>query len=493
MAWLSLASTITKESCENPQVFDEVIRAFGYPLPATPIHRTHDLRTYLQKSIIGDVLSPFESDDLHKVEDASPFTKLEALHAVVFRLHFRNAEPLLLFEEICPAFFKWFPAGRIFIVRHDLIERFTELEIELSQAHFGWSYDNVQPIVWQETGTPGLRVSAGPEPPAHNAVQSGWWPQSITGFSEEGIPVWGLTLALGAFQPYVYGLLNFCGHVCIIFLPNKPINMFAEYEPNIFERFYWGLDYIQSDDTGNIAGYPIRRIRIETPWSVPEFSTYLEWTIDRLNNLLDWIWGLKDEIDDATCYLALMTCCRICVELCFIDREMSPLPRKNLAYDVVDKFASLVSSVSRTSRSEVETWEDLWHRQFFEDKIAPIIQKMPSPFDGYFADLGASVAEDIESSATHTYFRSDAMNNERRTIRWPLDSKEEAMPIPDWITELLRAHRNLHHGYLLRESQLPFLLAHTGEISNSLPDFPITLWHAFLQDPQFFVNLWSSP
>lgn len=369
-----------------------------------------------------------------EIQDEPLWLRILRIQAFFESIGYRNATPYHFEETIAPFFFKNFPCGKIWFVERNE-EKITHIfrkERELTEKEFG-----------------------------SEALLTGKQPQSMSGLQiPDSLQDFGLSLALIPNFPKIHGtnVNTLWGN--FLFIPELPINLFQEYKVNVTDALYGNLNFLYADDT-TISSGPRRQIDY---FEENVFPKYLEWYIDHLGILVDFVLN-RPNLDDF--YLLSLTLSRICVETYFMQVSWSSFIRKIVFFNLLDKYASLVKEVLRLSIKDVEIWKRMLSTSTYENKIKHNLEKVDEVVGSSFKGTGSAFYKD-NTIALSLHLEGNL-------------SEEE-------IGNLLRAYRNSHHGYLLRRDQRKLILSHTGNISNALPDLSIIFWHALLQNPEEFIN-----
>ena len=334
---------------------------------------------------------------------------------------------------VAPFFFENFKDGEIWYV--DCIEEdlnnIWKREYQLAQQHF--NADDV------------LQGSA---------------PQSMSGLFPYAFHDAGLSLPLLINYPNIYGKNVYTLYGNLIFVPIEGFNVFDTYEVNIFDLLRGKLDLLYSDVETVSAG-----IRLQTSFiDRTRLLEYIKWYIEKLSILIDFIYE-QENLDSF--YLLSLTLSRICVETYLIHISSSIFDRKNSIFNLLDKYANIIRFINN-SHSDTEIWKILVKKSFFDDRLEPMLSNIDRSINSSFAQIGRIIYED--NLATISFYDRERFTEEE-------------------ISDLLRAYRNTHHGYLLNPKWKKLILSHEGNISNYLPDLCIILWHAILENPSQFFDL----
>jgi len=372
-----------------------------------------------------------------ELQQKSIWERLLAIRAFFDRIGYMNATAYHFEKTIAPFFFENFPNGEIwFIIRDqselDLIFR---RESELSQKVYGLE-----------------------------GLVSGKLPQSMSGLQiYDTLLYFGLTLPLIINFPKIHGANAYTLWGSFLFIPDSPIDAQREYRLNVTDALSGNLDLLYADDTTISSG---TRPRVEY-FDKKSLPKYLEWYVNRLGLLMDFI-SNRNDLEEF--YLLSLTLSRICVETYLIQSSLSSFIRKIAFFNLLDKYASLVKEFSNPKINDVEIWKKLLTMSTYDGKIKRHLEEIDKFVGSSFAKF-----------ASHLY--------QDNAISLSLDHK--SILNEDEVGKLLRAYRNSHHGYFLWPDERKLILSHSGNISNALPDVGVILWHAFLQSPEEFFSLLS--
>jgi hypothetical protein len=374
---------------------------------------------------------------ISELQTGSLWEKLFKIKWLFDGIRYINAIPYHFEKTIAPFFFKNFPNGTICFVeqdKHDL-NSFFHKEFDLANKLYGLDH-----------------------------VLEGKHPQSMSGLQIYDILFdFGLSLSLMVNYPKVHGVNVYTYQGSFLFLPSSPIDAFQEYRLNAADLICANLDLLYSDDT-TISRGPRPLIEyIETG----AFSKYLNWYVDHLATLMSFAFEVADL---EKFHLLSLTLSRICVETFLVHSSFSAFVRKVVFFNLLDKYAGLVKELSSFRGSDVEIWKKILRKSFYQGMIQKQLEKIDNIVGSSFGNIGTACYEDVSTTLSLGQARAHILTEQE-------------------ISELLRAYRNSHHGYLLRPEERKMILSHDGNISNALPDLSIVLWHAFLQDPQGFLDL----
>jgi hypothetical protein len=350
-----------------------------------------------------------------------------------------NLPPLLLKELIAPHFFSNFPHGRILYVPVSKLRsiELMKLDIELGMKYLP-EFDGLVP------------------PHAGSSLDMELSLRSI-----------GVDLALHFAFPYLMGINAPLAFGNLVFQSGVPV---LTYDRDTFvaqDIFSLRLSGVYTDQFTPSRGVK-RPILVsaseEAPFSSADYYSYIEWYINRIPKLYDFILAQSDK-DDA--YLAALSVSRIVFETYLNILSEIPLIRLLLTFSTMDKLANLAYELGYSTQNESDTWLALLSPDFLA-RCSTILDHIPG-LGHHFSMLNKWMREDLLG-----------ITNERRlqNLRRDLNA-----------SKLMRIYRNSHHGYLLRDDLVrKTLLSHSGDIFNEFPDIVFLFWNAFLTDPPAFLT-----
>lgn len=179
---------------------------------------------------------------------------------------------------------------------------------------------------------------------------------------------------------------------------------------------------------------------------------YLEWYIPKVGNVMASIVKMDDALSR---HVVSLTVNRIAIDLAQIMTIETPYLRKWYFFYLLDSLTSLEGLRQGLSAKQLKVkatgiWKEFLEDTFYNNRVKQALQQIPNPV----------IREHLQEHISAEYSK-----------------------LTPALINLLRTYRNTHHGYYLaNEKAIKDLLAHSGEISNDLPDIAIGLWHYLLLD-----------
>ncbi len=194
---------------------------------------------------------------------------------------------------------------------------------------------------------------------------------------------------------------------------------------------------------------------------------YLEWYISTFNEFFDRLLrlGYQEEKERRTEFLiAGWTINRLAIDILTISLTDAPYIRKWQFFGFLDALANLINELTTgktNSQKDAQKVSELLTLKYFHDAIMPELKQIPVQ----------TIQNEIITHAQTIYESIETMSTK-------IETKNGVVTVTG--QELLRAYRNSRHGYAITENQRKALLAHSGKISDNLPDIGIALWHYLL-------------
>ncbi len=395
-------------------------------------------------------------------------------------------------EVVAPAFFSMHPRGRIHIVRIA-----TELNLALQTI-------DVLGV---------MRVYSVPEIRQSQR-------RSLTGGQSGHLGSAILEAVLSAFHPNLYGLvaerfsflLVFQCHPRLRIRPGAaiPVLQDALRGQRLLEPLRTRSETRSTSETGSTpAGSRApgdTRLRHVTRWRAETIGQLVEWTVERINalylSLLDPRLFLTDEksVDFIKQRQFYLTIERILSETITVNTEEDTYLRKQLFFDVLDKYATL-SARKVDPKQRQRTYLRLLKESHFRGRLEPLMVHMPDPFRAYLLKVTRGIYERTVEEAVDGIWSRDRVDSARRLIQVRKFEKTSERYIDeapqssfeDFTAELIHGVRNSLHGYrMMGHTYERLLVSHSGEVSNVLPDLATTFLFVLLCDPDaFMLHTWS--
>lgn len=276
----------------------------------------------------------------------------------------------------------------------------------------------------------------------------------------------------------------------------------------MFESGGLGLDqYLKTKTmiTPDQERIAYKRYVFRPAWTAQEFEDLLKWTIGGINKFLTFTVDLCNYTNQAG-YIdfikqrkIVLTLERIIAEINYIVTEMDPFVRKTFYFNLHDKIATLPNP--RVSLSERRP---IFNRLFKHTHYSRVLRKrlssLPEPFDTKISLLGDALFEDLIDRCVDSiwarYRVSEKTVRVRETssttngyISQKMQDRSGPYMLEDFATNFLHEIRNSLHGYQLQAGGFEeFLLMHSGEVPDSLPDLALIWYFLALADIQGLIS-----
>ena len=395
-------------------------------------------------------------------------------------------------EVVYPAFFSAYPQGRIHIVRIA-----TELNLALQTIDVLGA----------------MRVYSVPEISQSQR-------RSLTGGQSGHLGSAILEAVLSAFHPNLYGLVAKRFSFLLVFQCHPqmrirqrsaiPVLQDALRGKRLLEPLRTRSETSFTSETGSPSAGSrapgATRLRHVTRWRTETIGQLVEWTVERINalylSLLDpslFLTGEKsvDFIKQRQFYLTVE---RIVSETITVNTEEDTYLRKQLFFDVLDKYATL-SARKVDPKQRQKTYLRLLKQSHFRGRLQPLMVHMPNPFLAYLLKVTRGIYERTVEEAIDGVWSRDRVDRGRRLIQVRKFDKTSARYIDeapqssyeDFTAEVIHGVRNSLHGYrMMGHTYERLLVSHSGEVSNVLPDLATSFLFVLLCDPDaFMLHTWS--
>ena len=425
------------------------------------------------------------------IEETRGYKKLLWIKDLLFRVRYSDYVQLLR-EVAVPAFLAEYPKGRIHIIRID--EGLVDLlhAIDLTGISGVYSIPEIGQSIRQsviagqgsELGSLGGNVL--------QAVLSGFYPNVY------GIVIARLSFLL-VFQ--CYPVLKIHKHKRGT-MPSLPDALRGN---RILERNL-ALQNMIANERDLKTELGESRLRHMTRWGSEDIDKLVEWTVERINalylSLINPSLFLKDDesIDFIKQRQFYLTIDRIVSETIAVNTERDTYIRKQVFFDILDKYATLSAEKVDLGKRE-RTYLRLLKKSHFKGRLEPLMAHMPSRFRTYLATTAEKIYDLTVQQAVEGVWSKSRLDQDRRLIqlkkfdktRGKYIEREHRDTFEDFTAELIHGIRNSLHGYRMMNKTYECLLSiHSCEVSNVLPDLATVYLFALLSDPDEFVqHTWS--
>jgi hypothetical protein len=222
----------------------------------------------------------------------------------------------------------------------------------------------------------------------------------------------------------------------------------------------------------------------------------LRWFVERLNRLLYELTDAANFTEDHDAQAAIdpvfgfehqLTVDRL-LRKTLTAMSLDEAPAANLmAFEIADLYDSL-SERFDNHKNKTEFFKKLFHTKDGPALLIPRFGGLPAPFADYFADLTTRTYAEIEETVLASVWRPGKVTASGVLVRDKNLATETALPAPQFVSEVMRAYRNPHHGYFSadpvsqnRPSRFLFLV--NGNLPVEMSALPVLWWLAYLADP----------
>ena len=426
-----------------------------------------------------------------RIESARGYKQLTWIKSLLFRVSYEDF-PGMLREVVAPAFFRSYPKGSIHLVRIDqnLVKILQALDI---------------------TGISG--VYSIPEIASSRR-------RSLTAGQGSGLEQLGgniLNAVLSSFYPNLYGivvdrmsfllLFQWCPSLKLTDKWKAPSLVEVLRSKRMLEKRLSLEDFTSSTsekDLSRKAGPP--RFTHVTRWRSQDVTDLVTWSVQRINQLyLALIDPVSFRNDDGSVDLIkqrqyYLTIDRIISETITVNTEEDTFTRKQIFFDVLDKYATL-SAPKIDLKDRERTYLRLLKRTHFERRLEPLLDSLPERQRLYIVTMAKQIYDQSVDQAIKGIWSKGRIDSRRRLVQlksWDKASSQfvdrpPKISFEDFTAEVIHAIRNSLHGYRMMNRTYECLLAmHSCEVSNTLPDLSTVFLFLLLSDPGAFAqHRWS--
>ena len=426
------------------------------------------------------------------IEETRGYKKLLWIKSLLFRVGY--SDYVQLFREVAvPAFLTTYPKGRIHIIR--IGERLMDLlqAIDLTGISGVYSIPEIRQSIRQS-------VIAG------QGSELGSLGSNI------------LQAVLSGFHPNVYGIVAERFSFLLVFqchpvlkihkrkkdtMPSLPDALRGNrriLEPQL------ALQNMIANERDLKTELENPRLRHVTRWRDEDINELVEWTVERINalylSLINPNLFLKDDksIDFIKQRQFYLTIDRVVSETTAVNTEQDTYVRKQLFFDILDKYATLSAKKVDLGKRE-RTYLRLLKKSHFKGRLEPLMTHMPNRFRTYIVARAEEIYDRTVQQSVEGVWSKDRLDHDRELVQLKRFDKTSGKYVDraprntfeDFTAELVHGIRNSLHGYRMRGHTYECLLAiHSCEVSNVLPDLATVYLFALLSDPDEFVrHTWS--
>jgi hypothetical protein len=427
------------------------------------------------------------------LEGAEAEDRWRGLYRLAQALFFAGPERLrpMFRNHVAPCFFKLYPRGKIVVFRYDAA-------VDEAAASLRLLYALAQ--------TPLPELTQGDFRGIRTMWQ--WHLTSLT----------GLMPAILAFFDYLFyphvggtcaGLIGLTFH----FLMDPP----ERHESARFPRNWLGFASRsasfarESADTVAIVqdfGGPAHRREShhrychEQGFTAEERLDLLNWYVGRWNRLLyeltdaaNFTEGHDPEaaIDPVFGYEHQLTVDRL-FRKTVLAMSLDEAPTANLsAFEIADLYDTLSMRFGNKKNAtdlyrNTEFFKALFHPVQGPQILGPGLAGLPGPFARYFTEVADKVYQQLGQTVMNSVWNRGKVRPDGILVRDRELSREDVMPGPDFVAEVMRCYRNAHHGYFSADPSSQnrpsrFLYLVDGNLPVEMSALPVLWWLAYLADP----------
>jgi len=419
---LGVSLVLNAECYADPTVYESLLQPFHYAVaeemlnnPGVTLISPKDTAEARQMSALQFL--QYE-DRRWPLDDVESRFRVFALASRLADSPFPNAIPVYLRDSVAPLFFKTFPQGQLWYVRHDevLWRQCLDRQLRFRNEQRGAGRPVRPPAIGQNV-------------------------QPFSNLAPDILPYVALLWLTTTMFPYVlFAIAPVMSGFFLLFPSPMP-----SYDG-------WGdtftLRSVIEQSLGGVYGdrrEPTTSQRVCVPagaLSTELVCEYAGWWLRMVGRR--WERVVKSR-SDRTFVIAGLTLNRLLVEATLVNTGFTHFQRKMMFFQVLDKAAALISAARGGvgQHAEVEVWQELVSRTFIRTRLLPFVKTVPG--------AGAILERVLDRSL-------DSLRFDKLTPR------------------VLRAYRNSAHGYNIRQADV--LFRHDEQIDNDLPDLatPLVLY-----------------
>ena len=323
-----------------------------------------------------------------------------------------------------------------------------------------------------------------------------------------------LQAVLSAFHPNLYGLVVERFSFLLVFQCHPSMKLREGSSMPVLRDALRGKRLLEpnliraSDPSSRIGSgtFGATRLRHVTRWRKETIHELVEWAVKRIDalymSLLDpsLYLAADDSIDFIKQRQFYLTIDRIMSETVTVNTEQDTFLRKQLFFDVLDKYATL-SGRKVDFKHRERTYLRLLKETHFHGRLQPLMGHMPNPFQAYLVKAAEEIYQQTMAQAIDGVWSRQRLDKARRLIQLKKFEKSSGeyidsaprISFEDFTAELIHGIRNSLHGYrMMGDTYERLLVSHSCEISNLLPDLATIFLFVLLSDPDEFVrHTWS--
>lgn len=410
----------------------------------------------LQKKV-NEAFEKFSTKEYEKNKYDSTSLSLFIETCKLALLTFPNP-PFLLKEKLIPLFIKNYPNGSIWNIKLNFL---METRFSIMRALFSLNRQEVFNSKFNFEGFNSLKKLE---------------MLSIVNISDFVVPL------LFLFPPHVIGFS--CStfsppkdcHI-LIFIFEKPVDYTPMFDYDICKiNFYnqgtnrkleWFIPKkypllirdLYSSSTPHIK---IVEHKVSVTFSQSQIRNLLEWWTEKLDSLFNFLLNPVNfckeadggkKIEPHLQFLTSLTINRIFKEMNLVEMSNHPSVPLIISFSIIDKLASLIAKGNTTEETKI--FKSLVNENFMFSKIDKVCQNMPAPFNYKLRKMFKETYKELKEGVRNGLFPKDLFDKGKIS----LEGKTET--VDEFLSNLLRAIRNTHHGYLIKDKK--YLAVHDGD------------------------------
>ena len=293
------------------------------------------------------------------------------------------------------------------------------------------------------------------------------------------------------FEPVSYGIYSDKLNGYFLFLFGE---QYVHREPNppTFVAHYLSRDFmVLQKGRPNNKDNSYRDVK----FSDDQFSEFVKEYVYRLNLLFKHLYNptnfitANGELDALKAFNAQSTFHLIAAETSLIfTHYLSPQVRMASVFAVLDKIANLIRMLHPNPALEVEIFKRLISEKE-TSKLYGLFDLYPKPFNNLFRNKLRDLFSKLASEVKQSIFIKDRIQGENIVIKQ--NNTQEKIHFDIYIQDVIRALRNTHHGYGIKDSNLSRLLISDCSVGDSLEYIVPLLVLLLVADCEKFIGIGS--
>jgi hypothetical protein len=237
-----------------------------------------------------------------------------------------------------------------------------------------------------------------------------------------------------------------------------------------------------------------QRFRHDKSFNAAERIVLFKWYIERVNRLLYELTDLSNftergdplaAIDPVMCFEHGLTFDRL-LRKTILAMSLDDAGSANLmSFEIADLYDTLYCRF--TGAQETALFKRLFHPTEGRELVVSRLRRLPEPFATYFCDVATQVYAALEKTIVESIWLKDKITANGILVRNEDLTVESPMPVPTFVSEVMRCYRNAHHGYFssakrARNRTSRFLFLVDGNLPVEMSALPVLWFLAYLVD-----------